>query len=78
MFKKSQSAYATEQVLSKHSTDAANIQELNSIDYFNLFATIWKVRIFERTPAVRNSCKKSARDQKRWEISKNDLYRFDS
>jgi hypothetical protein len=39
---------------------------------------IWKVRIFEGTPAIRNSSKKSATDQKRWQISKNDLRRFDS
>jgi hypothetical protein len=65
-------------LLSKHLTDAANIQESNSVNYFNLCATIWKVRIFEGTPAIRNSGKKSATDQKRWQISKNDLYRFDS
>jgi hypothetical protein len=41
--------------------------------HFNLCVTICKVRIFERTPG-----KKSAIDQKRWQISKNDLYRFDS
>jgi hypothetical protein len=29
-------------------------------------------------PAIRNSGKKSATDQKRWQISKNDLYKFDS
>jgi hypothetical protein len=29
-------------------------------------------------PAIRNSDKKSATDQKRWQISKNDLCRFDS
>jgi hypothetical protein len=34
-------------LLSKHLTNAANIQELNSVNYFNLCATIWKVRIFE-------------------------------
>jgi hypothetical protein len=34
-------------------------------------------RIFEQIPAIRNSGKKSATDQKRWQISKNDLYRFD-
>jgi hypothetical protein len=45
-------------LLSKHLTDAANIQESNSVNYFNLCATIWKVRIFERTPAIRNSGKK--------------------
>jgi hypothetical protein len=39
-------------LLSKHLTDAANIQESNSVNYFNLCATIWKVRIFERTPAM--------------------------
>jgi hypothetical protein len=55
-------------LLSNHLTDAANIQESNSVNYFNLCATIWKVRIFEGTPAVRNSGKKS----------KNDLCRFDS
>jgi hypothetical protein len=36
-------------LLNKHSTDAANIQESNSVNYFNLCGTIWKVRIFERT-----------------------------
>jgi hypothetical protein len=35
--------------LSKYSADAANIQESNSVNYLNLCATIWKVRIFERT-----------------------------
>jgi hypothetical protein len=64
--------------LSKHSADAANIQKSNSVNHFNLCATIWKVRIFEGTPAIRNSGKKSATDQKRWQISKNDLYIFDS
>jgi hypothetical protein len=44
-------------LLSKHLTDAANIQESNSVDYFNLGATIWKVLIFEGTPAIRNSSK---------------------
>jgi hypothetical protein len=65
-------------LLSEHLADAANIQESNSVNYFNLCATIWKVRIFERTRAIRNSGKKSATDQKRWRISKNDLCRFDS
>jgi hypothetical protein len=45
-------------LLSKHLTDAANIQESNSVNYFNLCATIWKVRIFEGTPAIRSSGKK--------------------
>jgi hypothetical protein len=39
-------------LLSKHFTDAANIQESNSVNYFNLYATIWMVRIFEGTPAL--------------------------
>jgi hypothetical protein len=65
-------------LLSKHSAGAANIQESNSANYFNLCGTIWMVRIFERTPAIRNSGKKSATDQKLWQISKNDLYSFDS
>jgi hypothetical protein len=65
-------------LLSQHLTDAANIQESNSVNYFNLYATIWMVRIFEGTPAIWNSGKKSATDQKRWQISKNDLCRFDS
>jgi hypothetical protein len=39
-------------LLSKH------IQESNSVNHFNLCATIWKVRIFERTPVIRNSGKK--------------------
>jgi hypothetical protein len=63
MFKKSQSAYATNQVVqSKHSADAANIQKSNSVNHFNLCEMIWKVRIFEGTPAIRNSGKKSATD----------------
>jgi hypothetical protein len=51
-------------LLNKHSADAANIQKSNSVNHFNLCATIWKVRIFEGTPAI-NSGKKSATDQKR-------------
>jgi hypothetical protein len=46
-------------VLSKHSAGAANFQESNSLNYFNLCATIWKVRIFEMTPAFQNSGKKA-------------------
>jgi hypothetical protein len=46
-------------LLSKHSADAANIQKSNSVNRFNLCATIWKVRIFESTPAIRNSGKKT-------------------
>jgi hypothetical protein len=49
-------------LLSKHSADAANIQKSNSVNHFNLCATIWNVRIFEGTPAIRNSGKKSATD----------------
>jgi hypothetical protein len=45
--------------LSKHSTDAANIEKSNSVNHFNLCARIWKVRIFEGTPAIRNSGKKA-------------------
>jgi hypothetical protein len=63
-------------LLSKHSADAANIQKSNSVNHFNLCATIWND--FEGTPAIRNSGKKSATDQKRWQVSKNDLYKFDS
>jgi hypothetical protein len=75
MFKKSLKRLST--FLSKHLTDAANIQESNSVNYFNLCATFWKVRIFEGTPAIRNYNKKSATD--RWQISKNDLKcRFNS
>jgi hypothetical protein len=65
-------------LLSKHSADAATIQKSNSVNHFHLCATIWKVRIFEGTLAIRNSGKKGATDQKRWQISKNDLYKFDS
>jgi hypothetical protein len=64
-------------LLSKHSADAANIQKSNDVRHFSLCATIWKVRIFEGTLAIRNSGKKSATD-KQWQISKNDLYKFDS
>jgi hypothetical protein len=52
-------------LLNKHLTDAKSIQESNSVNYFNLYATTWKVRIFEGTPPIRNSVKKSATDQKR-------------
>jgi hypothetical protein len=65
-------------LLSKYSADAANIQKSNSVNHFNLCATIWKVRIFEGTSAIRNFGKKSSTDQKRWQISKNGLYKFDS
>jgi hypothetical protein len=65
-------------LLSKDSADAVNIQKSNGVNHLNLCATIWKVRIFEGTPAIRNSGKKSATDQKRWPISKNDLHKFDS
>jgi hypothetical protein len=47
-------------LLSKHLADAANIQKSNSVNYFNLCATIWMVLIFEGTPAIRNSGKKKA------------------
>jgi hypothetical protein len=47
-------------LLSKHLIDAADIHESNSVNYFNLCATIWKVRIFEGTPAIRNAGKKKA------------------
>jgi hypothetical protein len=49
-------------LLSEHSADVANIQKSNTVNYFNLCATIWKVRIFEGIPAIRNSGKKSATD----------------
>jgi hypothetical protein len=66
-------------LLSKHLTDAANIQESNSVNFLiYVQLCIWKVRIFEGIPTIRNSGKKSAIDQKRWQISKNDLCRFDS
>jgi hypothetical protein len=64
-------------LLSKHSADGANIQKSNSVNHFNLCATIWKLRIFEGTPETRNSGKKSTTDQKRWQISKNDLHKYD-
>jgi hypothetical protein len=47
-------------LLSKHLTDAANIQESITVNYFNLCATISKVRILEETLATRNSGKKKA------------------
>jgi hypothetical protein len=46
-------------LLSKHLVDAANIPESNGVNYFNLCAIIWKIRIFEGTPAIRNSGKKA-------------------
>jgi hypothetical protein len=45
-------------LLSKYSADATNIQKSNSVNHFNLCATIWKVRIFERTPGIRHYGKK--------------------
>jgi hypothetical protein len=45
-------------LLSRHSADAANIQKSNSVNNFNLCATIWKVRIFEilvkKAPLIKN------------------------
>jgi hypothetical protein len=52
-------------LLSKHSADAPNIQKSKSVSHLNLCAMILKVRIFEGTPAIRNSGKKRATDQKR-------------
>jgi hypothetical protein len=46
-------------LLSKHSADAANTQKSNSLNNFNLCATIWKVGIFEGTGAIRNAGKKA-------------------
>jgi hypothetical protein len=51
-------------LLSKHSIGAANTQESKSVNYFNLCGTIWKVRIFERTSAIRNSGKKKRHSSK--------------
>jgi hypothetical protein len=65
-------------LLSKHSVDTPNIQKSNSVNQFNLRKTILKVRIFKRTHAIRNFGKKSTTDLKRWQISKNNLYKFDS
>jgi hypothetical protein len=77
MFKKSLMRLST--FLSKHLADAANIQESNSVNYFNLCATTYlEGTNFRRAPAIRNYGKKSATDQKRWQISKNDLCRLDS
>jgi hypothetical protein len=45
-------------LLSENSSGATNIQESNSINYFYFCASIWKIRIFEWTPAIRNSGKK--------------------
>jgi hypothetical protein len=39
-------------LLSKQLTNAPNIQESNSVNYFNLCATIWMVRIFQGTPVL--------------------------
>jgi hypothetical protein len=47
-------------LLSEHSTDVANIQESNSVNYLNLCAAIWKVRIDERTSTIRNAGKKKS------------------
>jgi hypothetical protein len=65
-------------LLSKHSADAANIQKSNSVNRFDLCAAVWRVRIFEGTPAIRNSGGEGATDQKRWQVGKSDLYGFDS
>jgi hypothetical protein len=65
-------------LLSKDSTDAANIQESNRVNHFNLNATIWKVRIFERTPAIRNSGSKTVADHSGRHRADKDFYRSDS
>jgi hypothetical protein len=60
-------------LLSKHSADAANIQKWNGVSYFNLCATVWKVRVFEGTPAIRNSGRGGATGQERWQIRKKKI-----
>jgi hypothetical protein len=40
-------------LLSKHLTDAANIQKSNSVNYFYLCATIWMVRILKITKIMK-------------------------
>jgi hypothetical protein len=58
-------------LLSKHSTDAANIQKSNSLNRFGSYK-------FSKGPLQFGILvKKSATDQKRWQISKKDLYKFD-
>jgi hypothetical protein len=47
-------------LLNKHLTDSANIQESNSVNYFNLCATIWKVQIFEGIPTIGILVKKAS------------------
>jgi hypothetical protein len=47
-------------LLNKHLTDSANIQESNSVNYFNLCATIWKVQIFEGISTIGILVKKAS------------------
>jgi hypothetical protein len=47
-------------LLRKHSAEAANIQKSNSVNNFNLRGTIWKIRIFEGTSAIRKILVKKA------------------
>jgi hypothetical protein len=65
-------------LLNKHSADAANIRGSGSVNDFGLCAAVWRVRVFEGTPAIRNSGGGSATDQKRWQVGGSDLYGFDS
>jgi hypothetical protein len=63
-------------LLSQHNQQMRQIFRNQSVNHFNLYATIWKVLIFQGTPAFLNCGKKSATDQKRWQISKNDLFKL--
>jgi hypothetical protein len=62
-------------LLSKHLANAANIQESNSVNYFNLCGRYEFLNVPLQFDIL---VKKSATDQKRWQIRKNDLCRFDS
>jgi hypothetical protein len=44
-------------------------------DFWNTYLTF---KQFKLIPGIRNSGKKTATDQKQWQISKNDLYKFHS
>jgi hypothetical protein len=53
-------------LLTKYSTDAANIQESNSVNHQSNY--MQRFGRYERTPEIRNSGKKSATNPKRWLI----------
>jgi hypothetical protein len=64
-------------LLSKHSADEANIQKSNSVNHFNHVQQFGRYEFSKEHLQFEILVKKTAPDQKRWQKSKNSLYKFD-